>query len=431
MAGSPRGADCVIAVRGWLGSYLTEAGRRALGNLLGLAVWTALWQLSGVGALLLLTRALGPEQFGALSFALTAQTYLVLLGSLSCGSVVIREGVQRPSDMDAIGTSFLVLTGTSSALVCAGSLIAVALAPMSNGERWLLILVALGSVPAAMNAQPLFDAHHRQASGAAVGALAEVLGLLAVVWLWRGGGLSLPAVGAVYAAKWGLTLAGQILAYHAGVRRLRWRWRPEDMRRILRSSWPILFAALLFFVPLTSGVLVLRLRSGPADAALFGLASQVASAYLIFAGLGLQVVQPHIAGRYGLHPGFLAKLALFSAALLGGLGALALAGGWGVVRLLLPPFYQAAVRPMAWLLVAALLLAVARLTHVYLLRLEDASFILAAHLASALLYVGGCLLSPATWIGPAAAVLAPGAVLIATAACLWRVRVRIREGASA
>ncbi len=420
-----------MAMGGFLGSYLTEAGRRALRNLLGLALWTVLWQLSGVGVLLLLTRALGPEEFGALSFALTAQTYLTLLGSLACGSVVIREGVQRPGDLDAISTSFLVLTGASSALLCAGGLVAVGLVPMSSGERWLLILVVLGSVPASMNVQPLFDAHHRHARGVAVGALTEVLGLLAMGWLWLSGGPSLPAVGGVYAAKWGLTLAGQLLAYHASVRRLRWCWSPEDMRRIVRSSWPVLLAALPFFVPLSSGVLVLRLRSGAADAALFGLASQVASAYLIFAGLGVQVMQPHIAGRYGLHPGFLAKLVCFTAALLGGLGALALAGGWAVVTFLLPPFYQGAVHPMAWLLGAALLLAVARLAHIYLVRLEDTRFILAAHLASAMLYAGGSLLAPPMWIGLAVAVLAPATALVATAACVWRVRLRVREVAAA
>ncbi|MBI2528740.1 MAG: oligosaccharide flippase family protein [Candidatus Rokubacteria bacterium] len=143
-----------------VGSYLTEAGRRALGNLLGLTGWTALWQLSTLGVLLVLTRALGVEAFGTLIFALTTQTYLTLFGSLGCTAVVIREGVQRPDDIDAIATSFLILTAASSLLVCASSLAIVRLLPMSDGERWLLALVVMGSVPASMNAQPLFDIHH-------------------------------------------------------------------------------------------------------------------------------------------------------------------------------------------------------------------------------------------------------------------------------
>ncbi len=195
---------------------------------------------------------------------------------------------------------------------------------MSGGERRLLALVAVGSVPASVNIQPLFDVHHSQARVVAVGAVAEVLGLLAVTWLWWSGGLTLPTLGGVYAAKWGLASAGQLLMYHAGVRRLRWRYSPPDTTRILELSW---LAALLFPLPLSGSVLLVRLRGGPGDAALVGLGYQVANACMVLGGLGLQVVQPHIAGQYGLHPGFLRKLALFAVLLLGSLAALAFAGG--------------------------------------------------------------------------------------------------------
>lgn len=411
-------------------SYRTEAGRRALGNLLGLGASTALWQLSTVGVLLVLTRALDVEAFGTLVFALTTQTYLTLLGSLGCAAVVIREGVRRPGDIDAITTAFLVLTMTSSIVVCAGSLVTVGLVPMSGRERWLLALVLVGSVPASMNLQPLFDVHHRQARGAVVGALSEVVGLLAMLWLWRTGGLTLPTVGGVYATKWALVLAGQLAVYHTTVRRLRWRYCPKDILGILRSSWPILLAALVVVVPISTGVLLVRLRSGTADAALFGLAYQVANGYLVFASVGLQVVNPHIAGPFGLHRGFLGKLALFATLLLVGLGVLAFGGGWGVVRLLLSPVYHLAILPMVWLLVAAGLLVVARIAHMYLVRFDEGPFILRAHLVSALLYVGGCLILSQSWIRTGAAVLASCAALVATAACLWRVRMRIRDARS-
>ncbi|MBI4588285.1 MAG: hypothetical protein HY725_05565 [Candidatus Rokubacteria bacterium] len=376
---------------------------------------------------MVLTRARGVEAFGTLIFALTTQTNLTLVGCLGSAAVVIREGVQRPGDMDAIATSFLILTMTSSIVVCAGSLAMVGLLPMSDGERWLLALVVVGSVPASMNAQPLFDVHHCQARGVAVGALAEIAGLLVVLSLWRTGGLTLPAVGGVYATKWALVSAGQLLVYHTTVRKLRWRYCPADIRRILCSSWPILLAALVVVVPLSTGVLLVRLRSGPADAALFGLAYQVANGYLVFASVGLQVVNPHIAGPFGLHRGFLGKLALFASLLLVGLGVLAFAGGWGVVSLLLSPVYHAALLPMAWLLVAAALLLVARIAHMYLVRFDEGPFVLRTHLVSALLYAGGCLLLPPSWIRTGAAVLAPCAALVSAAACLWRVRMRIRE----
>jgi O-antigen/teichoic acid export membrane protein len=418
------------ALREVAGSSLTGAGRAALGALLGLSASTAVAHASAVGVLLILARALEPTRFGQLSFALTAQGYLVLLGSLACGSVVIREGVRRPGDLDAITTSFFGLTATSSVVSCAAVLVTIGMAPVSSEERWLLTFVAIGTVAASMSPQALFDAHHRQARGGMVTAAAEVTALLAVLALWRGGALGLPAVGAVYAAKWGLASTGQALVYHLTVRRLRWRRSSAEWRLLLRSSWPILFASMLFFVPLSSGVVLVRLRGGPDEAALFGLAYQVASAYHIFAALGVQVVQPHIYGVHGLDRGFLARLAVSATVFLGGAAVLAFAGGWAVVRLALPPFYRAAVPVMPWLLAAAALLALGRILSAYLLRFDDGPFILAAHLASALLYVAACLLLPAPWIRPGAAVLAPCAVLAASGACAWKVRARIREASS-
>lgn len=418
------------ALRGLFAPYLTEAGRLAFRALLGLSASTALAHASAAGVLLLLARALEPAQFGVLSFALTAQGYLLILGSLACGSVVIREGVQRPGDVDAITTSFLSLTVTSSVLTCAATLAAIGLAPVAGEERWLLSLVAIGIVPSSVSPQPLFDMHHRQAHGAMVAAVGELAALLAVLGLWWSGTLSLRTAGAVYATKWWLVSGGQLAVYRSAVRRLRWRWSPADLRLLVRSSWPIMFAAMLFFVPLSSGVILVRLRSGPAEAALFGLAYQVANAYQIFTALGLQVVQPHIFGAHGLHTGFRSKLMVFATLFLGGVGALALVGGWGVVSLLLPPIYRAAVPAMPWLLAAAALLTVGRILSAYLVRFDDGPFILAAQLASAILYVGACLALPPHWIRPGAAVLAPCAVLVAAAACAWRVRARILEATS-
>jgi O-antigen/teichoic acid export membrane protein len=414
------------SLRSLVGGYLTEAGRTAFGNLLGLVISTAFQQGSTIGVLVVVTRALAPAEFGLLAFALTLHAYLVLVGSLSSGAVVIRESVQRPQAISEIATAFFVLTAASSTLVCASVLAVVAASPVPGSERWLLALVALGIVPASMNMQPLYDAHHRQAWWAAIGAVAEGLGLVAVLWLWRGDALALPALGGVYAAKWGLSMAGQFLLFRATVLPIRWAPWCVEAGRILRASWPILLASVLFLIPLSSGVLLVRLRGGPAEAALFGLASQVANAYLIFASLGLQVLHPHVVGRYGLHRGFVGKLAVFTTVFVGGLAVLTFAGGWGMVRLLLPTTYEAAVAPMAWLLVAGVMLALARIGHAYLVRLQDEAFILVAHAVSAVLYAGGVLLVPASSVAMAAAALAPCAALAATAACFLRVRWRLR-----
>jgi O-antigen/teichoic acid export membrane protein len=260
-----------------------------------------------------------------------------------------------------------------------------------------------------------------------VTAVAEVLALAAVLVSWAVGALSLPVVALVYAAKWTVASGGQLLAYHLEVRPVRWRWSPPDIALLVRTSWPILLASMLFFVPLSAGVVLVRLRAGPSEAALFGLAYQVANAYQILGALVVQVVQPHIYGVYGLHRAFLARLGAFAALFLGGLGLLALAGARLTVVFLLPPFYRAALWAMPWLLAAAALLTVARLLSAYLLRLGEERFIMGAHLATALLYVGACLAVPVSSVVIGAAVIAPCAALLGVVACWWRVRARLSE----
>jgi O-antigen/teichoic acid export membrane protein len=435
---SPEGrATPALPAAGWFAtaralvrSFLTDAGKQALGNLLWLSVWVALTQVCTIGVLLVLTRSLGPQGYGGVALGLTLYTYLVMIGSLCSASVVVREGARRPQDLDAITTAYLVLTAVSAGLACGLTVVGAWLVPVSAGERWLLALIAVGTIPASVNLAPLFIVHHRQARNALVTFVAELAALAAVLALGWSDALSLPVVGVVYAGKWALTAAGQFLTYQATVRPLRWSHPGAYLSKLLRSSWPILFATLVYFVPLGAGVFVVRVLRGDAEAGIYGLAYQGAGAYYTFGALAVQVIQPHVLGAHGLEPTFLRKLSFFVVVFLGGLAALAAAGGWIVIRFLLPPAYFAAVVPLLLLVAAALLLLLAGTAHLYLLRFHDERFILAAHLAAAVLYAVTC---PAlvTWAGaPGAALGAVAATLAGAALCLGRARSRLRTGAA-
>jgi O-antigen/teichoic acid export membrane protein len=176
----------IAGVRGLVRSYLTDAGRQALGNLVWLSVGMVLAQGCAFGVLVILTRALGPAEYGSVVVALTLQTYLVQIGSLTSGPVVIREGTQRPEDLDRLTSAYLLLTAVGSGLVCALSLVTIWLVPRSDGERWLLTLVTLGTIPSSLSLYPLFSVHHRQARGAMVTFVGELRAAVALV-LFSGG----------------------------------------------------------------------------------------------------------------------------------------------------------------------------------------------------------------------------------------------------
>jgi O-antigen/teichoic acid export membrane protein len=403
-------------------SYVTEAGRRAFRNLFWSSVCALLTQACAACELLLLTGSLGPEKYGALGFALALQWYLLLAGSVGSGSLVIRDGTERPENVDTITTSYFVLTGLCSTAVCAAALLGAVLAPVSGGERWLLALVAVGTIPASATLTPLFVLHHRQARTAAISLAAEVFALAAVFALSRSGSASLPAVGLIFAAKWGAVTAGQLVVYHATVRRLRWSWSADYLGRLFRSSWPMMLVALVFFVPLNAGVFLVRALAGDAEAAVYTIAYQAASAYYGFASLAVQIVQPHIGGVYGLEASFVRKLALFAAGFFGGLALLAGAGGTALIHWLLAPAFRPAAAPMAFLLLGAVMMLVGNIAHIYLLRFHGQRLLLVVHVAAALAYWGGGLLLVAR-LGPlAAAVWTAVVTALATGACLGGVR---------
>jgi O-antigen/teichoic acid export membrane protein len=405
-----------------LKSYGTEAGRRALWNLTGSSVCAIFAQACGACGLLLLTGWLGQEGYGALGFALTLQWYLMLAGSVGSGSLVIRDGAERPAEIDAITTSYFALTGLSSTAVCAATLIGAALAPVTGDERWLLALVAVGTIPASASPAPLFALQHRQARAAFIGLIGEAAQLVAVFVLTRSGPPRLAAVGLIFAAKWASVALGQLVVYHLTVRRLRWSYSTAHLRQLFRSSWPMMLVALVFFVPLNAGVLMVRTLSGDAAAGVYTIAYQVANAYYAFASLAVQIVQPHISGVHGLEASFVRKLTLFAAGFFGGLALLAGAGGVVLIQGLLAPAYRPATVPMAFLLLGALMMLAGNIAHIYLLRFNAQRLLLAIHVTAALAYwAGGALLvarvgllGPAVWTAVVTAV--------ATGACLAGVR---------
>jgi O-antigen/teichoic acid export membrane protein len=389
-----------------------------------LVVYTLLTQSCSCCATLLLAAGLGREGYGAFAFALTLQSFLFLFGCVGVKPIVLRDGIARPDELDQIATSHLVITAAGSGLACLVTIAAAACAPLTCAERLLLSLLAVGNTAACTNIATLFDVHHQQTRSAAITLVAEFCGLLAIAWLRLTGGLGLPAASSVFAGKWALATAGHYLVYHRSVRSLRLTLSPAAVRAMLSSSWPLMFSAVVATAPFGSGVLFLRWLTGNADAAIFGLANQVAYAYLLFAAVGNRIFQPHMAGPHGLRKGFVLRLALASGAFLGTLLLGALGAGLCVILFILGPDYHDAILPMAVLLAAACLHSVGTLAGTYLVVFGRERTILAANICAASICIAGCWLVVPRFSYNGAAGVVAAANLVGTGAILAAVRSR-------
>lgn len=371
--------------------YCTEAGLRALRNLVGIAACTGLGNLCAAATLFLMTSRLSPAAFGAFVVMQTVQSYLLLL---SCGgtlTVTIREAARYPDCLDAITTAHLVLNVGTALLLGLLAVAASWLLPLAAEERWLLAILLAGNVAAAAYPLTLFDLHHRQWLGSVISLAGEILGLIAMGLLAWHDVLRLSTVGLVFAGKWVAVSAGQAATYHLAVHRFRWRLCGATLRTMFRSAWPTALAALVALVPLNAGIFFVRVFRGEDEAGLYGLAYQVAAAYQLFAGLGTRILQPHIVGPYGFDHRFLVKLVLFASMYIAGIGILAFLGGYLLITWFLQPYYEAAVPPLGCLIFTAGLGNGLSLVAVYFVRLGRERFILVLQVGIAVGVILGSL----------------------------------------
>lgn len=384
---APHARGASVRLRHFLNSYRTEQGLRALRNLIGLTVWTGVSQLCAFGMLLMLTSVLDSRSFGSIVFGLSVQNYLIALGTGGLYLPIVRDLTQKPKQADETISAFFSIVFCISVFTGITTCVISFLLPISADEQMLLGFIAVGSVFASLGFTPLYDANHRQSVAAMLSVPADLLMFLAVWQLGVAGILTVPVVGAILATRWLITLSLQALVMWRWIRPFRWRPNRARMQELLKSGWPIFTASVLYMLPLQGSVVLVRLLNGEREAAIYGLAFQVAQVYLLVAWLLTRVLQPHILGPHGLERSFVKKLfaicfLILVAAWVGGV-----AGGWLLTHQILNEVYRASFPPLVVLLLATLAYSIAMILTSYLARLKIERTILQAYILGAVTFV--------------------------------------------
>ncbi|QDU38824.1 Polysaccharide biosynthesis protein [Maioricimonas rarisocia] len=353
-------------VRSTVAPYLTPSGRRAAWNLGWMLGGTGIGQLCSVASLLLLTRALGRETYGALSSVLSLRVYMLVIGAAGMRHIVLRETGQRPESHDAVLTGHLIITGIAGAVVALAIVIAANFVPISPDERGLWQIIAICNIASCMGVICFFDVAHRQAMSAIVVATVELAGLAGLVMLERNGYLTLTTAGLILGGKWVVANATMLGLYSAIVHPWRWTFVPATVREMWRSSRTLLISRLAGNVPTATGVPLVRLLHGDGAAGLMGLATQAMNAAMMLGAMANRVLQPHVAGPYGRRPEFLRRLGGFIILFYGGVALAGVVGSWAVIHFYLPDEFNPAWGPCCLLIVAGLVMSLARLLSTWL-----------------------------------------------------------------
>lgn len=394
-------------MRAWLASYWTPAGRAALRNLVGLGAATGLSLVAMAGTMYLLAQHLSRADTGDFGVAQTLQTFLFFLCQGGFGLVALREGTQKPDQLDAITTAHFTWVTIAGLASFASVLLWTQFGDHNSQQTTLLLLFAGGNLATCWNLTIFFDRFHRQALVATLNLTAEAMTFVAILVLSLRNELTAPRAAWVFVAKWLVIALLHFAVYHRWLHRIRWVWDAATMRSLFASAWPIMLTGCAALVPTNGGIFFVDRFHTKADSGDFWIAWQIANTYAVIAGLATRILYPHIAGPWGTDRSFVRKLMSFAILFLVGLGVAAGLGAAILFTWLLPE-YSAALGPALLLIVAAGLMSVCGLANCYLIRAHRERQMLTVYVGMAAAFALGCW-----WVVPEYAGWGAGIVAIA------------------
>ncbi len=232
---------------------------------------------------LLIARALGPEDFGLLSYALTIALFATAMAALGSDGILVRELVQaHAKPASTLGSAAALRLGAGLLGLGVAGLAAALLRP---DDRTLLGLTAILGLAAPLGASQVIDLWFQAGqrprnvvlarSGAFSLAAALRIGLVATnaplsAFAWATAGEALLGAGAAMAVY-----------HHAGGRLSAWRIRAEQLRILLRDGLPLLAASLLVTLYLRIDQLMIGQLLGDAPLGIYSAAVRLAEPWVV------------------------------------------------------------------------------------------------------------------------------------------------------
>lgn len=230
----------------------------------------------------LIARALGPAQFGLLSFALAIVTVLGAVGTLGLESVTVRELVRDPTNRTRVlGTVFALKLAGSAIAALLVVLVAWLLRPDEPHVWRICAIIAIGQLFLAFDAiDYLFQARlQSRYSVIAKNAAFCVVAIVRVVLVVRHASLD----AFVWAIALEYVLAGVLLLATfgrvEGLSALKWDFRRDVAVRLLRSSWALVLSGLVIAIYLRIDQIMLAAMAGDAAVGVYSVAARLAEVW--------------------------------------------------------------------------------------------------------------------------------------------------------
>ena len=259
--------------------------QRKGGNVLANAAWLYLDQ--ALRAVLVLvafsavTRHLGPEGYGVLSYAVAFPALFLPFATLGLDYVVVQELVRRPADRRKILGTAALLLGAATLASLGFAAAGVGLLPADHPARpliWITVFSLLGQPWQVMDFYFQSRVASRYTVMARLGSSIAANGFR--LWLVANGG-SLRWFAAAFVVEAALAGVGLLAAYRAsGGERIR-PWQDRDgaeASRLMLAAWPLMAGGVAMALYLRFDQLLLGHLAGPAVLGVYSAASRLGDA---------------------------------------------------------------------------------------------------------------------------------------------------------
>jgi O-antigen/teichoic acid export membrane protein len=259
-------------------------GRHALQNVIGNTGWlfadNILRMAIGLLVSVWVTRYLGPERYGQLSYAIAFVTLFSSIALLGLDGIVIRNLIRTPERSNEIlGTAFLLKLagGTISTVLVLVSV--TVLRADDPATRLLVAITALGLIFQAAGTFDYWFQSQLQSKYAALARSSSFLIIAAVKIVLITSHASLVAFAWAGTADIILGAFGLTAAYRTTGHRLdAWRVRLPMARELLKDSWPLILTDLVIMIYMRIDKIIIGELSGNTELGIYSVAALIAEA---------------------------------------------------------------------------------------------------------------------------------------------------------
>ena len=364
-----------------------RASLRATIPRFGLAIiWTGL--TAGVSAvcLVLLTKSLSADDYGAFCFAQVLFGLILFAVSEAGRPVSFALAVEQPNKLASAVFSYWTLSGGLAALV---GIVICWLLPVSTvtNAQSVLSILCVGMIIASLNSSHFLDAQRRHGIAAFIRFSGEFSSFIILVVLAVFRALTLTTVAWVFAVKWSTESAISGIVVLWPRQKTMQSTLIQDIKTSGRSWLTVAGSAIIAAAPLHCGVFFVRACCSPQDVAIQGFVQQFAMGLAIAGAIVVRFLQPTITRENTEDTSRFRRVMINYFTISASICLMAMIVLFLLTRFLLAPEFRFCVLPATFQAIAWFVVMSVTLETTFLLKFSEESFVLGSNFICLLIYV--------------------------------------------